>query len=68
VEVVVAALEVVPLPDDATMAGIEMLAMVQIFPPSEEVSPVYVVPPETPRVDPKVGSADSKVMTVFRYV
>lgn len=66
--VVVAALEVVPLPEDTTIAGIEMLSIVQILPPSEEARPVYVVPPDTPRVDPKVGSADAKVITVFRYV
>jgi hypothetical protein len=69
VVVVAFALEVVvPLPEDTTIAGIEMLAIVQILPPSEDARPVYVVPPETPRVDPKVGSADAKVITVFRYV
>ena len=69
VDVVVDALEVVvPLPEDTTMAGIEILAIVQILPPSDEARPVYVVPPETPRVDPKVGSADAKVITVLRYV
>ena len=69
VDVVVTGLEVVvPLPEDTTMAGIEILAIVQILPPSDEARPVYVVPPETPRVDPKVGSAEAKVITVFRYV
>lgn len=59
---------VVPPPPDAIIAGIEMLAIVQTFPPSEEAIPVYVVPPDTPRVFPKVGSAAANVMTVFWYV
>ena len=41
VVVVAFALEVVvPLPEEATIAGIEILAIVQIFPPSEEARPV----------------------------
>lgn len=50
------------------IAGIEMVLMVQTFPPKEEARPVYVVPPDTDRVDPKVVSAAANVITVFSYV
>lgn len=54
--------------DATTIAGTLIVAIVQTFPPSEDTRPVYVVPPETPRVDPNVGSAAAKVITVFLYV
>ena len=42
-----------------------MLAMLQTLPPWDEARPVYVVPPDRTRVDPKVVSADASVITVF---
>jgi hypothetical protein len=50
------------------IAGIEIVAIVHTFPPSEDANPVYVVPPDRLRVDPKVVSAAASVMTVFLYV
>lgn len=50
------------------MAGMLMEAIVQTLPPSDDTKPEYVVPPEIPSVDPNVGSAAAKVMTVLEYV
>jgi hypothetical protein len=49
------------------IAGTEIVAIVHTFPPSEDANPVYVVPPDTLKVDPKVMSAAARVMTVFLY-
>jgi hypothetical protein len=59
------ATELVP---PGNIAGTEIVAIVHIFPPSEDANPVYVVPPDTLKVDPKVVSAAARVMTVFLYV
>jgi hypothetical protein len=59
---VVLELELIP---PGNIAGTEIVAIVHTFPPSEDANPVYVVPPDTLRVDPKVVSAAARVMTVF---
>jgi hypothetical protein len=58
--------------DEATLlipsgniAGTEIVAIVHTFPPSEDANPVYAVPPDKLKVDPKVVSAAARVMTVF---
>jgi hypothetical protein len=58
--------------DEATLlipsgniAGTEIVSIVHTFPPSEDANPVYVVPPDKLKVDPKVVSAAARVMTVF---
>jgi hypothetical protein len=38
------------------------------FPPSDDTSPVYVVPPDVAKVEPKVVSAAARVIFVFLYV
>jgi hypothetical protein len=75
VVVLVSAVVVLVVLDEATelvppgnIAGTEIVAIVHTFPPSEDANPVYVVPPDTLRVDPKVVSAAARVMTVFLYV
>jgi hypothetical protein len=61
-------LELTELVSPGNIAGTEIVAIVHTFPPSEDANPVYVVPPETLKVDPKVVSAAASVMTVFLYV
>jgi hypothetical protein len=50
------------------IAGTEIVAIVHTFPPSEDANPVYVVPPDKLKVNPKVVSAAARVMMVFLYV
>lgn len=47
------------------MAGMFMVSIVQVMPPSLVVISEYVAPEDAPRVSEKVGSADFKVMTVL---
>lgn len=47
------------------MAGTLIVAIVHTSPPPVEVSPEYVVPPETTNVSAKSGSGDDRVMVVF---
>lgn len=51
-------------PRSYTMAGIIMLAMVQVFPPSEVTMSLATTPEPMPRVEGKFGSASRRMMVV----